>query len=90
MVACLALNVPLNYSHQKSHSQCAQALKTYLQESYQLVPKNAAKTAESNKVKFPDKWEALVHVVVSRKGHLPVYTVKQENKNGTIRTLHRI
>lgn len=41
------------------------------------------------KHKLVDKWEATVHVVVNRKGDLPVYTVKPENKDGTLRTLHR-
>lgn len=113
----LAFNVPLNHSHQKSHSQYVQSLKTHLQESYQLATKNAAKTAERNKIRFDrrvtestlgvgdrvlirnvrlrgkhklaDKWEGTVHVVVNRKGDLPVYTVKPENKDGPLRTLHR-
>lgn len=113
----LVFNVPLNRCHQKSHSQYVQALKTHLQESYQLATKNAAKTAERNKIRFDrhvtestldvgdrvlvrsvrlrgkhklaDKWEAIVHVVVNQKGDLPVYTVKPENKDGPLRTLHR-
>lgn len=110
----LAFNVTLNHSHQRSHSQYVQALKTKLQESYQLVARNAAKTAERNKTnhvtestldvgdrvlvrnirlrgkhKLADKSEAVVHVVVNRRGDLPVYTVKPENKDGPLRTLHR-
>lgn len=41
------------------------------------------------KHKISDKWEATVHVVVSRAGTLPVYTVKPENREGPLRTLHR-
>lgn len=41
------------------------------------------------KHKISDKWESAVHVVVSRAGTLPVYTVKPENKDGPLRTLHR-
>lgn len=41
------------------------------------------------KHKLADKWEAIVHVVVSQKTGLPVYTVKPENKDGPTRTLHR-
>ena len=41
------------------------------------------------KHKLSDKWEAIVHVVVSRAGTLPVYTVKPENSDGPLRTLHR-
>ena len=41
------------------------------------------------KHKISDKWEATVHVVVSRAGTLPVYTVKPENHEGPLRTLHR-
>ncbi|KAB5526007.1 hypothetical protein PHYPO_G00146730 [Pangasianodon hypophthalmus] len=41
------------------------------------------------KHKLADKWEETVHVVVSRKGDLLVYTVKPENKDGPLRTLHR-
>ncbi|KAL4008013.1 hypothetical protein ACER0C_001865 [Sarotherodon galilaeus] len=41
------------------------------------------------KHKISDKWEHTVHVVVSRAGNLPVYTVKPENKDGPLRTLHR-
>lgn len=41
------------------------------------------------KHKISDKWEATVHVVVGRAGTLPVYTVKPENKEGPLRTLHR-
>ncbi|KAK0139814.1 hypothetical protein N1851_023257 [Merluccius polli] len=104
-------------SNQKSHSEYVRALKTHLQESYQLASKNAAKTAARNKIRFDrrvtestldvgdrvlvrsvrlrgkhklaDKWEETVHVVVSWKGDLPVYTVKPEIKDGPLRTLHR-
>lgn len=41
------------------------------------------------KHKITDKWESTVHVVVKRAGTLPVYTVKPENGNGSLRTLHR-
>lgn len=41
------------------------------------------------KHKISDKWEAAVHVVVSRAGTLPVYTVKPENRDGPLRTLHQ-
>ncbi|XP_076745452.1 retrovirus-related Pol polyprotein from transposon opus [Maylandia zebra] len=41
------------------------------------------------KHKISDKWEHTVHVVVRRAGNLPVYTVKPENKDGPLRTLHR-
>ena len=36
-----------------------------------------------------DKWEPTVHVVVRRAGTLPVYTVKPDNGDGPLRTLHR-
>lgn len=113
----LAFNVPLNQRQQQSHSQYVKALKTHLQESYQLATKSAAKVAERNKVRFDkyvtesvldvgdrvlvknvrlrgknklaDKWESTVHVVVSQKDNLPVYTVKPEHKDGPTRTLHR-
>jgi transposase InsO family protein len=41
------------------------------------------------KHKISDKWEPTVHVVVRRAGTLPVYTVKPENADGPLRTLHR-
>ena len=41
------------------------------------------------KHKISDKWEPTVHVVVRRAGTLPVYTVKPENTDGPLRTLHR-
>uniref|UniRef100_A0A3B1KCG7 Gypsy retrotransposon integrase-like protein 1 n=1 Tax=Astyanax mexicanus TaxID=7994 RepID=A0A3B1KCG7_ASTMX len=41
------------------------------------------------KHKLADKWESTVHVVVQRAGELPVYTVRPENKEGPLRTLHR-
>lgn len=113
----LAFNVPLNHRQQQSHSQYVKALKSHLQESYQLAAKNAAKVAERNKIRYDkhvtesvldvgdlvlvrnvrirgkhklaDKWESTVHVVVSKKDNLPVYTVKPEHHNGPTRTLHR-
>lgn len=48
----LAFNVPLNSQKQRSHSEYVRALKNHLQESYQLVSKNASKTAARNKVRF--------------------------------------
>lgn len=113
----LAFNVPLNRHQHKSHSKYVQTLKNHLQESYQLATKNAAKTAERNKIRFDkhvtestlddgdrvlvrnvrlrgkhklaDKWEGTVYVVVNRKADLPVYTVRPENQDGPLRTLHR-
>lgn len=41
------------------------------------------------KHKLSDKWEQDIYVVVKRAGELPVYTVKPENKDGPLRTLHR-
>lgn len=41
------------------------------------------------KHKLADKWEGTVHVVVNHKADLPVYTVKPENQDGPLRTLHR-
>lgn len=41
------------------------------------------------KHKISDKWEGTVYVVVRRAGTLPVYTVKPENSEGPLRTLHR-
>jgi len=41
------------------------------------------------KHKLADKWETDIYVVVKRAGDLPVYTVKPENRQGPIRTLHR-
>lgn len=41
------------------------------------------------KHKLADKWEGSVHVVVNRKADLPVYTVRSENQDGPLRTLHR-
>lgn len=41
------------------------------------------------KHKLSDRWESVVHVVVSQKDNLPVYTVKPENQDGPTRTLHR-
>lgn len=113
-------DVGLN-SVQKTHSchyvPLCPSSETHLQESYQLATKNAAKTAERNKIKFDrhdtessldvgdrmlvrnvclrgkhklaDKWEAVVHVVINQKEDLPVCTVKPENKDGPLRTLHQ-
>ena len=39
--------------------------------------------------KLTDKWENVVHVVVSRSRDLPVYTVRREDNEGPVRTLHR-
>ncbi|XP_053279475.1 uncharacterized protein LOC128440700 [Pleuronectes platessa] len=36
-----------------------------------------------------DKWESTVYVVVKRAGTLPVYTIRPENRDGPLRTLHR-
>ncbi|XP_039883140.1 uncharacterized protein K02A2.6-like [Simochromis diagramma] len=113
----LAFNVPLNHRQQQSHSQYVKALKSHLQESYQLATKNVSKVAERNKTRYDkhvtesvlgvgdrvlvrnvrirgknklaDKWESIVHVVVSQKDNLPVYTVKPEHHQGSTRTLHR-
>lgn len=41
------------------------------------------------KHKIADKWESTVHVVVTRAGTLPVYTIKPETEDGPQRTLHR-
>uniref|UniRef100_A0A1A8PLB6 Gypsy retrotransposon integrase-like protein 1 n=2 Tax=Nothobranchius rachovii TaxID=451742 RepID=A0A1A8PLB6_9TELE len=41
------------------------------------------------KNKLADRWDSTVHVVVSQKANLPVYTVKPENQSGPARTLHR-
>ena len=39
--------------------------------------------------KLTDKWENAVHVIVSRSRDLPVYTVRREDNEGPVRTLHR-
>jgi hypothetical protein len=39
--------------------------------------------------KIADRWESEVYVVISKSYEMPVYTVKQENGMGSIRTLHR-
>ncbi|KAK9952929.1 hypothetical protein ABG768_016957 [Culter alburnus] len=113
----LIFNTAVNCDSPKFHSQYVQSLKTHLQESYKLAQKNAAKTAERNKVRFDhkvtessleegdrvlvrnvrvrgkhklaDRWDPMVHIVVSRAGELPVYTVKPERQEGPLRTLHR-
>lgn len=41
------------------------------------------------KHKLADRWDPVVHIVVSRAGELPVYTVKPERQDGPLRTLHR-
>lgn len=41
------------------------------------------------KHKLADRWESTIHVVVKRAGDLPVYTVRPENKESPLRTLHR-
>lgn len=41
------------------------------------------------KHKLADKWEHEIHVVTKQAGDLPVYTVKPENQDGPLRTLHR-
>lgn len=41
------------------------------------------------KDKLADKWEPDVYVVTKKAGDLPVYTVKPERKDGSLRTLHR-
>ncbi|KAI5618057.1 hypothetical protein C0J50_22646 [Silurus asotus] len=90
----LIFNTTVNRDSPKLHSQYVQSLKTHLQESYKLAQKNAAKTAERNKVRFDrkvtessleegdrvlvrnvrlrgkhklaDRWDPVVHIVVSR------------------------
>ena len=39
--------------------------------------------------KLTDKWEKDVYVVVSRNNDLPVYSLKREDGDGSVRTLHR-
>ena len=39
--------------------------------------------------KLTDKWENVVYVIVSRSRDLPVYTVRREDNEGPVRTLHR-
>ncbi|XP_067305721.1 uncharacterized protein [Pseudorasbora parva] len=41
------------------------------------------------KHKLADKWEPSAYIVVRRAGELPVYTVRPEGKEGSVRTLHR-
>lgn len=41
------------------------------------------------KHKLADKWESDIYVVVKQAGDLPVYTLRPENKDGPLRTLHR-
>lgn len=42
-----------------------------------------------SKHKLADRWESTVYVVIKRMGDLPVYTLKPEKEDGTLRTLHR-
>lgn len=42
-----------------------------------------------NKHKLADRWESTVYIVTKRMGDLPVYSVKPENADGPVRTLHR-
>ncbi|XP_058492814.1 uncharacterized protein LOC131464383 [Solea solea] len=41
------------------------------------------------KHKLADRWESDIYVVVKQAGDFPVYTVRPENKEGPLRTLHR-
>ncbi|XP_038160147.1 uncharacterized protein LOC119795956 [Cyprinodon tularosa] len=41
------------------------------------------------KHKLADKWEEDVYIFLKQAGEMPVYTVKPENKDGPVRTLHR-
>lgn len=41
------------------------------------------------KHKLADKWESDIHVVVRQAGDLPVYTIRPENKDGPLQTVHR-
>lgn len=41
------------------------------------------------KHKLSDKWEQTIYTVVNQAGNLPVYTVKPEQHDGPVRTLHR-
>lgn len=41
------------------------------------------------KHKLADNWESDIHVVVSQAGDLPVYTIRPENKDGPLQTVHR-
>ncbi len=51
----LIFNTTVSQDNPKFHSQYVQSLKTHLQESYKLAQKNAAKSAERNKVRFDRK-----------------------------------
>lgn len=42
-----------------------------------------------NKHKLADRWESTVYIVTKRMGDLPVYSVKPENAEEPVRTLHR-
>uniref|UniRef100_A0A3P9JKY0 Integrase catalytic domain-containing protein n=1 Tax=Oryzias latipes TaxID=8090 RepID=A0A3P9JKY0_ORYLA len=44
---------------------------------------------QRGKHKLADKWEQSVYIVVSKAGHLPVYTVRPEHCDKPLRTLHR-
>lgn len=41
------------------------------------------------KHKLSNKWEQTIYTVVNQAGNLPVYTVKPEQHDGPVRTLHR-
>lgn len=41
------------------------------------------------KHKLADRWETDIYVVVEQAGDLPVYTIKSETKDGSVRTVHR-
>lgn len=41
------------------------------------------------KHKLSDKWEQTIYTVVNQAGNLPFYTVKPEQHDGPVRTLHR-
>ena len=41
------------------------------------------------KSKIDDRWEDEVYIISSRKGELPVYSVRRESGDGPTRTLHR-
>ncbi len=42
-----------------------------------------------NKHKLADRWESTIYIVTRRMGDLPVYSVKPENADEPVRTLHR-
>lgn len=72
----------------KSHSPYVQSLKSHLEQSYRIdVCVTAVKLKAvcaacfRGKHKLADKWESDVYMVVRQAGHLPVYTIKPENKD---------